>query len=416
MNRRSVLGGAGVLAGMMIPMQAGGREQPSTGTPNFVALERYGAKGDGQADDTDALQRALDDTFNQKHGTFLVIPPGRYRITRTLRVSPSVNVTRPTGILAHGARLVSSIENGGNVVEIVSQSTFRFLLIQGLEIAGSGKDGIGLSLECETPGKYLYNFCLRDLVVQNCGGDGVRLAGNVFEGQLSNCYFRNNRGNGVTFAHGARAGILSAVRVIGSVFGENAVHGAAMVNGCYDVSYHGCYFLLNGKFGLLAENGCTLLSSCGFENNHQAAPDFASGSPGLRLRNFGTLIGCTAYSRFKQTALIDAFVAGRLVMIGCTGSGGGRASAAYLARLRGATDAQAVTMGCSGDIRCEGGFEALDIGSSNGGGIRLSDRWDSRNQVQLGNYHLWVDSHGELRMKKGRPEADTDGRPVGRQA
>src|SRR5690606_40802177 len=97
----------------------------------------------------------------------------------------------------------------------------------------------------------------------------------------------DNGGNGATFAHSRNKGILSAIHVFASVFGQNGGHGAALINNCYDVSFHGCYFLLNREFGVLADNGCTLLSNCGFENNHQGAPDFANGDAGILLKNFG---------------------------------------------------------------------------------------------------------------------------------
>ncbi|MGE0152919.1 MAG: glycosyl hydrolase family 28-related protein [Reyranellaceae bacterium] len=416
MRRRDALALAG-LGGMLGGALAGMPKAMAQSAPpaggRTLSLASFGAKGDGASDDAPALQRALDETFKANDGTFLTIPPGIYRVDRPLRLSPPQHMTRSAGILAHGARLHSTIADGGTVLEVASRSTFRFLQIHGLEIRGNGKEGAGLVLECQEGGKYLYNFSLRDVVVQGCGGDGCRLLGNVFEGQLYNCYMRNNKGNGITFGHGNRSGILSAIHVMASVFGENGQDGGAMVNNCYDVGFHGCYFLLNGRYGLAASNGCTLLSHCGFENNHQAAADFRGGGAGLKLNNFGTLIGCTAYSRFKQQALLDGFVSGRLVMIGCTGSGGGAAKDAYLARLRGQKKAQAVAMGCSGDIRCENGFELLDIGSADQGGVRFSDRWDGRHRLQLGDYVLWVDETGALRTKKGPPQSDRDGQAVG---
>src|SRR3546814_12987817 len=104
------------------------------------------------------------------------------------------------------------------------------MLIEWLDILGNGKDGHCIDILCESKEYYLYNFCLRDVVVQNCGGDGCHLEGNVFEGQLINCYLRHNGGNGATFAHGRRAGILSAMHVMGCVFGENAKNGVAMID------------------------------------------------------------------------------------------------------------------------------------------------------------------------------------------
>lgn len=57
-------------------------------------------KGDGRADDTDAIQRALDTAADKPGGGIVFLPSGRYRISRTLLVWPAVRVfgvgpTRP---------------------------------------------------------------------------------------------------------------------------------------------------------------------------------------------------------------------------------------------------------------------------------------------------------------------------------
>jgi hypothetical protein len=377
-----------------------------------VSAADFGAKGDGKADDTVALQAGLDAAYAGTGGV-LVIAPGTYRVTRTLRISPKHNIVHQSGIFGMGARIVSEIRDGGNILDIDSQSTFRYLMIQGLDILGSGEDGHGIRLACAGNKNYLYNFCLRDLVVHRCGKNGAQLTGNVFEGQIANCYFRNNRGHGASFHHETGGkGILSAVRVIGGVFGENGIHGAAMLDGCYDVSFHGSYFLLNKRYGLVAENGCTLLSSCGFENNHEGADGFARGDAGIWLQGFGTLVGCTAYSMFKQRNLIKATLAGRLVLVGCSGSGDAKAAEAGLAELRGDPRSSATVIGCSGAVRGEGGFEAIEMGGTETG-LRVGGDWQSRNLVQLGDHRLWVDRQGRLRIKRGRPSSDDDGTPVG---
>lgn len=416
-RRRGMLGvGAGLaLAGL--PMAAAAQPSPRPPDRAMLSATSFGARGDGTTDDTAALQAALDATFAPGGPGFLVIPPGTYRVTRTLRVATlrgeKGNIGRRHGILAHGARLNSAITDGGNVFEFISRSTVRFLLIEGLDILGTGREGHGILLECEYKEHYLYNFCLRDVTVQGCGGDGCRMMGNVFEGQVINTYLRDNKKNGMTLGHGARAGILSAIHVFGCVFGQNGQYGVAMVNGCYDAAYHGCYFLLNGKNGLVALNGCTLLSNCGFENNHEAAADFDKGGPGIWLQGFGTLIGCTAYSMFKQKRLIDTYLVGQFVMIGCAGSGDARAKGAGLARLDGEKKARATVIAPSGTIEYVKDFDAVEISAHDGGGVRFGAHWQSPNLAQLGPHRLWVDAKGRLRLKNGAPTSDEDGRAVG---
>jgi hypothetical protein len=417
-SRRLMLGlGAGAgLALAALPVRDAAAQTARPAKREMLSAASFGAKGDDTTDDTAALQAALDAAFAANGPGFLEIPPGTYRVSRTLNIVPAQgaahDITRHHGILAHGARLQSTIADGSNVLQFVCQSTVRFLTIEGLDILGSGRDGNGLTLACEHKEHYLYNFCLRDLVVQGVGGDGVRLIGNVFEGQLINVYARDNKKNGATFAHGSRAGILSAIHVFGSVFGQNGTYGAAMVHGCYDVSFHGCYFLLNGKEGLIAENGCTLLSNCGFENNHESAPDFAHGGSGIFLQNFGTLIGCTAYSMFKQNRLIQAYVVSQFAMIGCTGSGDAQAKGAGLARIGGEKKARAVVMSSQGAVEYMNGFEALEIAASGQGGVRFASSWQSPNLLQLGDYRVWVDKSGKLRLKSGPPTSDADGSTV----
>jgi pectate lyase-like protein len=53
----------------------------------------YHAAGDGNADDTAAIQRALDELGTEGHSPVLFVPSGRYRITRTLTLTSRLNVS-----------------------------------------------------------------------------------------------------------------------------------------------------------------------------------------------------------------------------------------------------------------------------------------------------------------------------------
>lgn len=424
-RRRAMLAaGVGLAVGATAPLQSWGAVPPfpSWGAPpngseeRVVSASGFGVVGDGVADDGPALQAALDAMIDQGAGP-LRLPPGNYLTKRPLKIDLNRarvgDISRPLGIKATGGRLISRIVTGEPVLEISSRTTCRYLQIDGLGIVGGGKEGHGLVLTCDAPDTYLYNASFRDLVVEGCGGDGCHMVGNVFESQVFNCYFRDNHGNGATFAHGSRGGILSAIHIFGCVFGQNGGHGAALLNGCYDVAFHGCYLLLNGQYGLLAENGCTLLSNCGFENNHAGVDSFARGGAAIALSGFATLVGCGAYSMFNQTLLLRADVHGQLVMIGCRGFGDGPAKSAGLARLSGSRTGIATLLGCNGAVDCVGDFQAVEISGDGAPGLSFGSRWDSPNLPRMGEYRLWVDKNGKLRLKKGAPLADDDGAKVG---
>jgi Pectate lyase superfamily protein len=61
--------------------------------PSWTNLKTaYRAAGNGIADDTDALQRSLDDLGTAQHSPVLFVPAGTYRITRTLTLKFTINV------------------------------------------------------------------------------------------------------------------------------------------------------------------------------------------------------------------------------------------------------------------------------------------------------------------------------------
>src|SRR5262249_33690958 len=74
------------------PVQRGASREEFAGPfPSWTNLKTaYGAVGDGQADDTAALQRALTELGTSGHSPVLFIPAGRYRITGTLTLSHQI--------------------------------------------------------------------------------------------------------------------------------------------------------------------------------------------------------------------------------------------------------------------------------------------------------------------------------------
>jgi hypothetical protein len=74
--------------------------------PNDPRAVTVKGKGDGRADDTDAIQHAIDQAAEQGGGGVVFLPSGRYRITRSILVWPAVRIfgigkTRPALVLGN---------------------------------------------------------------------------------------------------------------------------------------------------------------------------------------------------------------------------------------------------------------------------------------------------------------------------
>src|SRR5208282_4145735 len=72
----------------------------------YLTAPAFGAVADGQADDSAAIQAAIDKAASDSLGGIVFVPAGRYRLSRTVYVWPGVRVlgygsTRPIFVLAN---------------------------------------------------------------------------------------------------------------------------------------------------------------------------------------------------------------------------------------------------------------------------------------------------------------------------
>ncbi len=107
MLKRSV---SGVCVGVLValvaaPAQAASSQSAYLTAPNDPLAVTVKAVGDGKADDTAAIQAAIDQAANKGAGGIVFLPSGRYRITKSLLVRLAVRIygvgpTRPVLVLA----------------------------------------------------------------------------------------------------------------------------------------------------------------------------------------------------------------------------------------------------------------------------------------------------------------------------
>src|SRR5579875_2921886 len=58
----------------------------------YLDAPEFHAKGDGSADDTSSLQAAIDQVIDKHHEGIVFVPPGRYRLSRTVYVWAGVRL------------------------------------------------------------------------------------------------------------------------------------------------------------------------------------------------------------------------------------------------------------------------------------------------------------------------------------
>lgn len=162
----------------------------------------FGARGDGQADDTAALSQAIQQGDGQ-----LVLPPGDYRISRSLyvaldrhgrvRISGSGGTARlimdGPGPALHVVGTHGRTANPADFKEAVWQ-TERFPTIRDLEIVGRHPEADGVRLEG------VMQPTLQSLLIRRCR-HGVHLANRDRNVIIADCHIYDNSGIGVFLDH-----------------------------------------------------------------------------------------------------------------------------------------------------------------------------------------------------------------------
>ncbi|MFP4163863.1 MAG: hypothetical protein ACLFQB_11680 [Chitinispirillaceae bacterium] len=73
------------------------------------------------------------------------------------------------------------------------------------------------------------------------------------------------------------------------------------------------------------------------------------------------------------------------------------------------------TSGINGKVGV-GTTSPSEVFEVSGGNSRLGGGDYNNGHIVLGNYHIWVDGNGDLRIKNGIPASTTDGTVVGSQS
>jgi hypothetical protein len=214
----------------------------------------------------------------------------------------------------------------------------------GLTIRGTKSDRHGLRIFATgtVGGKYFYNLAIDNLSIENCGGHGLLMEGNVFENTISNSFFQDNKLNGATFAH-SQNGVCSAIDIKGCYFNQNGQHGMEATNfdaqygGASDVRVYGGYCRENQKYGFRYNNGTApgaSIDQVGFENNYRSvAPGDPTGAhvyAAVRM----AMRSCTGYNQFGgATYLLKGYFSSLVSMDNCSQSAGAAMLATGKSRL-----------------------------------------------------------------------------------
>jgi hypothetical protein len=273
----------------------------------FINVKDYGAFGDSVADDSIAIQAALD--AGTATGYSIYFPAGEYIISAALRIGDGTHIFGDSSDK-------SIITQGNTTADALDGVDVKTVTIENIAIQGPGSgSGIGISLirshGVDTPENLPY-INLRNMWVFNFGGDGIRVEtplGSNFErvtsaengGHGFNLY---NQGTSTTFTscfanfngqagyhldvcnymafngcaaddNGISYDLLSSQGITFNGCGSEVPHvndgtwdGTSFkLDGCYNCTLNGCWIYQNPAIGILVTNGSQNIALISCEDN-----------------------------------------------------------------------------------------------------------------------------------------------------
>lgn len=434
-----------------------------------VNVKNFGAVGDGVADDTAAIQAAIDSFATSgldmlKSGGTVYLPAGTYKVT-SLLLRLGVNL-RGDGTLATRVftATATTIVRLNPAVGTASHGLFYIenILFDGgglNEVAGGNRFGLTAILADG----------MNNCTVRNCGfkrfsQSGIRSRALVVDFNVHRCYFQSN-----VIGSDHRGGLATTIRYVDTNFSFNDTLGmvfddiaiASLVNTIVEK---------NGGIGLQmsgASASITVLNSY-FEDNVSVNLSLEAG---VSADIYNTYFTCTA-NRGASFSNVYTNTCQRVSVVGCLFNGNitGNANSVDIAASAGAAQSiyavnnkhigtflrqssladarlygdryqvvrgnapglefqteaagvlsrEVVTAGLV-DFRHAAAHRFSDIAGTyrvqvDPTGLVIAGGGWNTGHLQLGGTHLWVDGTAKLRIKFGTPTSDTDGVVVGTQA
>lgn len=229
-----------------------------------INIEDFGAVGDGIADDTVAVQAALD--YWKDNACELVFASGKtYKVTSSVVIDFSITNTLPKSIYGYGSVLDGATIASGDVLKITvtgALTLVRNIVIAGLKIIGSSSsNGAALNMQGPLSGdSYLYNCVIRNCTLS--GYTGLSLLGNFFESSIENNNISaSSLGYGIRVdtsggSGGGVGGVISSLTLY-----QNTTRGG--INGVYVSATSNDVSIINGTYLLAQEYGIVISNAQG---------------------------------------------------------------------------------------------------------------------------------------------------------
>ncbi len=275
-----------------------------------VSVKDFGAVGNGVADDTLAVQTALN--YFVANRVDLVFPPGVYKITSPLTAIAATNKTDSSRIVGYGATIQGALTSSGILFKVgVSGALWRSFTIEGLLFKGATNETDLLYIDGGLGGssEYVYGFALNRVHCDGFPGNGITITRNAFEATLFSCTSRTSNTTGYPIYINYGAGAVSSISLLDCTTSGGKI-------GVYAPSPGSDYRVWGGTYILAQEDGMKIENAIGgqitnahFEQNWEGAASLSAGGAGLNvaLSQTFTISGVVGTSNNKQKYVVSCF-------------------------------------------------------------------------------------------------------------
>lgn len=241
-----------------------------------VSVKDFGAVGDGVADDTAAIQAAIN-AVNAKGGGTLYFPQGRYKLTATITLKPGVSIlgerkgewgAAPTPGVVFDRQFTTGHTFNSPNTQTISSVTYENFFIEGNKGGAGGTNGNGIYIA------NIYSSIFKNVWCKEAPSNGFHIGsgGSSFHNYFYNCY--------AYFSGGAGFLLLT--------------DWARLIDCWADGNYIGVEFPAGG-------GAHSLIDRCHFEEWEYAAIA-VRGNPAIGSNGLHTISNCKFFSRPYQQA------------------------------------------------------------------------------------------------------------------